>query len=73
MEAGESNNMKPQEVVTIFRNVMDKTNEQQWIGYPELEEFFNKGFYIETFKQSIIDSERYMITFTFRKFNPATY
>lgn len=65
--------MAPQEVVTIFRELKIKSEEKQWVGYPELEEFFEKGYYIENFTQTVIGNERYMITFIFRKYSPAQY
>ncbi|MCE3229037.1 MAG: hypothetical protein K0S32_3588 [Bacteroidetes bacterium] len=73
MDQNKNNGIKPQEVITIFCDIKQKDTEQQWVDYPQLFEFFNKGYYIESFKQSIIGSDRYMITFTFRSFNAATY
>jgi hypothetical protein len=61
--------MKQQEVVTIFRELKSKSETKQWIGYPELEEFFDKDYYIEDFKQTIIGHERYMLTFIFRRYS----
>ena len=61
--------MKAQEVVTIFRELKIKSENKQWVGYPELEEFFEKDYYIEDFSQTIIGNERYMITFVFRKYS----
>jgi hypothetical protein len=66
-------NIKPQEVITIFRNISEVSASDQWIGYPELQEFFDKGYYIEEFQQTAIDSNRFMITFNFRKFSQVTY
>lgn len=60
---------QPQEVVTIFRELKVRTEQDQWVGYPELEEFFQKNYYIEDFTQTVIGNERYMITFIFRKYH----
>ena len=68
MEKQDDKNIKPQEVITIFRNIGDVTD-SSWRGYPELEDFFNKGYYIEDFKQTLLNEKMYMITFTFRRFN----
>ncbi|HEY6162951.1 MAG TPA: hypothetical protein VI112_17100 [Bacteroidia bacterium] len=68
MKQEDDSNIKPQEVITIFRNISEH-RDSSWTGYPELEEFFNKGYYIEDFKQTLLGEERYMITFTFRKFS----
>ena len=46
--------MQPQEVITIFRELKLKNEEKQWIGYPELEEFFQKGYFIEYFTQYLL-------------------
>jgi len=73
MNPTESKTIKPQEVVTIFRDVKQKSENHDYVVYPEIEKFFENGFYIEDFKQTLIGTDRYMITFTFRKFNPSTY
>lgn len=65
--------MQPQEVITIFRELKKENEEKQWVGYPELEEFFQKGYYIENFTQTTIGNDRYMITFIFRKYSSAQY
>ncbi|HYG49791.1 MAG TPA: hypothetical protein VD905_02760 [Flavobacteriales bacterium] len=65
--------MQPQEVITIFRELKLKNEEKQWIGYPELEEFFQKGYFIEYFTQIPIGNERFMITFLFKKHTDRQY
>jgi hypothetical protein len=73
MNSDEIKSLKPQEVVTLFRDVNIKSNEMQAIHYQELEDLFKLGFYIENFQQTVIGSDRFMITFVLRKFNPTTY
>jgi hypothetical protein len=73
MESVESQILNPQEVVTIFREVNPKNSEGKWVLYPKLKNFFEKGFYIESFQQALIGTERYMITFSLRKINPSPY
>jgi hypothetical protein len=73
MNSHEIKSLKPQEVVTLFRDVNIKSNEMQAIHYQELEDLFKLGFYIENFQQTVIGSDRFMITFVLRKFNPTTY
>jgi hypothetical protein len=68
----EKHSIIPQEIITIFCRLQEP-NDKQWRDYPELDEFFKKGYYIEDFKQTLIGTDRYMITFAFRKFNPSTY
>lgn len=66
-------NMKPQEVITIFRELKTKDEEKQLESYPELDPFFEKDYYIESFNQTVIGNEKYMITFVFRQYHPAQY
>jgi hypothetical protein len=73
MKSDEINKTKPQEVITLFRDIKDKNNEAPVIHYPELEDLFQKGFYLESFNQTIIGTDRLIITFVLRKFNPTTY
>lgn len=73
MNSYEIKSLKPQEVVTLFRDVNIKSNEMQAIHYQELEDLFKLGFYIENFQQTVIGADRFMITFVLRKFNPTTY
>lgn len=65
--------IKPQAVVTIFRDIIPKNIEKQWVEYPELEVFFEKGYYIENMMQVLVGTDRYMITFTFGKFKTSLY
>jgi hypothetical protein len=59
--------MKEQEVVTVFSDIpadaVIKT-------YPELDEWFKKGMYIESFVQTQSSSTgKYVITFLLRYYN----
>ena len=63
--------MKPQEVITIMAdmstdNVEDKSNVIKM--HPELDQFFDKGMYIEKVIQSS-DNGKCAITFVFRYYN----
>ena len=73
MKPYEMEKIKPQEVITLFRDVQLKNLEEQAIHYAELEDLFKLGFYIENFQQTMIGADRFMITFVLRKFNPTTY
>ena len=73
MKPYEMEKIKPQEVITLFRDVQLKNLEEQAIHYSELEDLFKLGFYIENFQQTMIGPDRFMITFVLRKFNPTTY
>jgi hypothetical protein len=73
MKSFELENLKPQEVITLFRDINLKSSEEQSIHYKELEDLFKLGFYIENFQQTNIGTDRFMITFVLRKFNPSTY
>jgi hypothetical protein len=73
MTSDETIKTKPQEVITLFRDIEDKNNERPLIHYPELEDLFQKGFYVESFNQTIIGTDRLIITFILRKFNATTF
>jgi hypothetical protein len=73
MKSEESNTTKSQEVITLFRDIKAKSNEMPSIHYQELEELFQKGFYVESFNQTMVGTEQLIITFILRKFNPTTY
>lgn len=64
--------MKPQEVITIMtemsaNNPQDKKSVIQ--THPELDQFFDKGMYIEKVVQSCLENGRCAITFVFRYYN----
>lgn len=64
--------MKPQEVITIMTempsgNSSDKTSVVKI--HPELDQFFDKGMYIEKVVQSCLENGRCAITFVFRYYN----
>lgn len=59
--------MAHQEVMTVFRELVVRTEQNQWLDYPELKQFFDKGYHIEAFQQMVIGNERYLITFIFAK------
>jgi len=64
--------MKPQEVITIMTemsagNSGDNTSIVK--THPELDQFFDKGMYIEKVVQSCLDDGRCIITFVFRYYN----
>lgn len=73
MKSEENTITKSQEVITLVRNVPTKGDETQPIYYPELEMLFQKGFYVESFRQTMLGTDRYMVTFNLRTFNPSTY
>ncbi|MFY9309244.1 MAG: hypothetical protein WAQ28_09390 [Bacteroidia bacterium] len=59
--------MKVQEVVTIFSDI---PNDATMKTYPELEEWFNKGMYVESFTQTQSgETGKYVITFLLRYYN----
>ena len=64
--------MEPQEMITIFRKIKSEGDQKQWTDYPELHDFFKQGLYIEDFKQTMISADRYMITFSFRRYSQAS-
>lgn len=64
--------MKPQEVITIITEVSandspDKTSVVK--THPELDQFFDKGMYIEKVVQSSLENGSCAITFVFRHYN----
>ena len=64
--------MKPQEVITI---IVDTSSGDAQIknnitrAHPELDQFFDKGMYIEKVVQSSLDNGKCVITFVFRYYN----
>jgi hypothetical protein len=59
--------MRAQEVVTIFSDI---PNDATMKTYPELEEWFNKGMYVESCVQTQSASTgKYVITFVLRYYN----
>ncbi|MEW6469126.1 MAG: hypothetical protein AB1458_09390 [Bacteroidota bacterium] len=61
--------MRAQEVVTIFSDIPSDATMKT---YPELEEWFNKGMYVESFAQTQSASMgKYVITFVLRYYNTA--
>lgn len=59
--------MRAQEVVTIFSDI---PNDATMKTYPELDEWFNKGMYVESFVQTQSASTgKYVITFVLRYYN----
>ncbi len=73
MKPEERVTIKPQEVITLFRDINVKGDEAQAIHYPELEDLFKDGFYVESFNQAFVGTDRFIITFVLRKFNKNTY
>jgi hypothetical protein len=73
MKSEETIKIKPQEVITLFRDIKIKGDEAQAIHYPELEDLFKDGFYVESFNQAFVGTDRFIITFVLRKFNKNTY
>lgn len=64
--------MKPQEVITIMTEMSatNSTNKTSVVKiHPELDEFFDKGMYIEKIVQSCLENGRCAITFVFRYYN----
>lgn len=64
--------MKPQEVITIMTDMSaesgeDKSNQVK--THPELDQFFNKGMYIESAYQNCLENGKCIITFIFRYYN----
>ncbi len=61
--------MKTQEVVTILTEIPVEKDLKQALflkTYPELNTYFEKGMYIETFTQSHISEGKILLTFIFR-------
>lgn len=62
--------MKPQEVITIIVPMSeDKLKENVVKIYPELDQFFDKGMYIEKVVQNCLENRNCAITFVFRYYN----
>lgn len=64
--------MKPQEVITIMTEISesDLQNKASVVKtHPELDQFFDKGMYIEKVVQSSLENGRCAITFVFRHYN----
>lgn len=67
--------MNVQEVVTILSKVSfeDVTKEKNHLKlYPELNEYFEKEMYIESFSQMYITSGKILLTFIFRSYNTSS-
>lgn len=67
--------MNVQEVVTILSKVSfeDVTKEKNHLKlYPELNEYFEKEMYIESFSQMYITSGKILPTFIFRSYNSSS-
>lgn len=59
--------MRSQEVVTIFSDIPTDATMKT---YPELDEWFDKGMYVESFSQTqSASTEKYVITFILRYYN----
>lgn len=64
--------MKAQEVITIIAEIPNEQIGKNRIAiktYPELDSFFEKEMYIESFTQTLISNETYILTFIFRYYN----
>jgi hypothetical protein len=64
--------MKPQEIVSIFTEVDPqdlKVKGNVLKEYPELDEYFDKGMYVEKVTQTCPEKGKCMITFVFRYYN----
>ena len=64
--------MKPQEIISIFTDVNPEDlngNNNVVKMYPELDEFFDKGMYVEKVTQTCLEKGKCMITFVFRYYN----
>jgi hypothetical protein len=64
--------MKPQEVITIMLDISagDAENKGSVVKmHPELDQFFDKGMYIEKLVQSSLENGKCAITFVFRHYN----
>lgn len=64
--------MKPQEVISIIADISpsDLDNKGNLAkSYPELDQFFDKGMYIENIVQSPFGNRKCIITFVFRYYN----
>jgi hypothetical protein len=63
--------MKQQEIITIISNIPKNLHGEQSVvnTYPELQEFFEKGMYVESIVQSCLVDGRFVITFVLRYYN----
>jgi 3'-phosphoadenosine 5'-phosphosulfate sulfotransferase len=64
--------MTPQEVITIIIDISaaDAGNKEAVIKmHPELDQFFDKGMYIEKLVQNSLENGKCAITFVFRHYN----
>lgn len=62
--------MRPQEIVSIF---VDMSASSHVRSYPELDEWFNKGMYIESLTQSeSARTGKMCLTFVLRYYNTST-
>jgi hypothetical protein len=63
--------MKAQEVVTIFSEIPSDSTMKT---YPELEEWFAKGMYVEKIVQSqAASSSKFIVTFILRYYNASLH
>lgn len=64
--------MKPQEIITIMVDMFtgDAMNKSTVVKtHPELDQFFDKGMYIENITQNCLENGKCIITFTFRYYS----
>ncbi len=61
--------MKPQEVITIVTDIFFDSQVKGARMHPELDEFFDKGMYIEKVVQNCLDNGKCVITFVFRYYS----
>lgn len=64
--------MKPQEVITLMIDLQEGHSQEKSNlvnTHPELDQFFNKGMYIESAYQNCLDNGKCIITFIFRYYN----
>lgn len=64
--------MKPQEVITMMVD-MSTTESQDKSSvvrtHPQLDQFFDKGMYIEKMTQNCLENGKCIVTFVFRYYN----
>lgn len=63
--------MKQQEIITVITGIPDDVKKKQAViyTYPELQDFFEKGMYVENMVQSCLADGRCIITFVLRYYN----
>lgn len=63
--------VQQQEIITIVSTIPKNVNDNQVVvtTYPELQEFFEKGMYVESVVQSCLVDGRCIITFVLRYYN----